>query len=83
MEYHTLNISKLNDFFRFLIWVIRCFLIIWKQICDCLALMKSIIEYKMEIFIYVRDFYRAIMKISENNIDVPLPLFDINIKHQE
>lgn len=46
-------------------------------------LMKSIIEYKMEIFIYVRDFYRAIMKISENNIDVPLPLFDINIKHQE
>lgn len=42
--------------------------------------MKSIIEYKMEIFIYVRDFYRAIMKMSENNLDVPLPLFDINIK---
>lgn len=45
--------------------------------------MKSIIEYKMEIFIYVRDFYRAIMKMSENNLDVPLPLFDINIKHPE
>ena len=70
-------------FFGFGYGLYVAFLIILKQICDCLALMKSIIEYKMEIFIYVRDFYRAIMKISENNIDVPLPFFDINIKRQE
>ena len=83
MEYHTLNISQLNDFFCFGYGLYVVFLIILKQICDCLDLMKSIIKYKMEIFIYVRDFYRAIMKISENNLDVPLPLFDINIKNQE
>lgn len=39
-------------------------------------LMKAIIDYKLEIFIYIRDFYRAFMKFDSSNLAFDIASFD-------